>query len=285
VSSMPPPRLEADLGSGPRVLNVAVSPFPGATPGSRARVLVLYDATETARLERALADRERLAALGTLSAGVAHEVNTPLAGVAGFARLLLDETPSDDPRRTLVEKIERQAFRASRLVGSLLDLARGKPREFVRLDPAALAEETGWALADETAARRASLDVEAAPSLPAVSGHRDALVQVLVNLAKNGLEAVTSPRAADDPPPAVTLRVAADDGHVLFSVEDNGPGLTEAEAARVFEPFYSTKTAKGGTGLGLAIARDIIQAHGGTLTVTSPGERGARFTVSLPAAT
>jgi signal transduction histidine kinase len=285
VSSTPPARLETDLGSGPRVLNVAVSPFPGALPGSRARVLVLYDATETARLERALADRERLAALGTLSAGVAHEVNTPLAGVAGFARLLLDETPGDDPRRTLVEKIERQAFRASRLVGSLLDLARGKPREFVRLDPAALAEETGWALADESAARHASLDVEAAPGLPEVSGHRDALVQVLVNLAKNGLEAVTSPRASGDPPPAVTLRVAADDGHILFSVEDNGPGLTEAEAARVFEPFYSTKTAKGGTGLGLAIARDIIQAHGGTLTVTSAGERGARFTVSLPKAT
>ncbi|MFI5119336.1 MAG: ATP-binding protein [Thermoanaerobaculia bacterium] len=285
VSSTPPARLETDLGSGPRVLNVAVSPFPGALPGSRARVLVLYDATETARLERALADRERLAALGTLSAGVAHEVNTPLAGVAGFARLLLDETPHDDPRRTLVEKIERQAFRASRLVGSLLDLARGKPREFVRVDPAVLAEETGWALADESAARRASLDVDVAPGLPAVSGHRDALVQVLVNLAKNGLEAVSSPRAAGDPPPAVRLSVAADDGHVLFSVEDNGPGLTEAEAARVFEPFYSTKTAKGGTGLGLAIARDIIQAHGGTLTVTSAGGRGARFTVSLPAAT
>src|SRR5450830_182903 len=285
VSSTPPVRLETDLGSGPRVLNVAVSPFPGAGPGSRARVLVLYDATETARLERALADRERLAALGTLSAGVAHEVNTPLAGVAGFARLLLDETPTDDPRRTLVEKIERQAFRASRLVSSLLDLARGKPREFARLEPAELAKEAAWALADESAARRASLDVDAAPGLPAVSGHRDALVQALVNLAKNGLEAVTSPRAAGDPPPAVTLRVAADDGHVLFSVEDNGPGLTDAEAARVFEPFYSTKTAKGGTGLGLAIARDIIQAHGGTLTVTSAGERGARFTVSLPAAT
>jgi signal transduction histidine kinase len=108
---------------------------------------------------------------------------------------------------------------------------------------------------------------------------------VLVNLAKNGLEAVSSPRAASGPAPAVTLRVDAGDGHVLFCVEDNGPGLTDAEAARVFEPFYSTKTAQGGTGLGLSIARDIIQAHGGTLTVTSAGERGARFTVSLPAAT
>ncbi|MEO8584727.1 MAG: ATP-binding protein [Acidobacteriota bacterium] len=285
TGSAPPSQLEADLGSGPRVLNVAVSPFPGAGPGSRARVLVLYDATETARLERALADRERLAALGTLSAGVAHEVNTPLAGVAGYARLLLDEIPSDDPRRTLVEKIERQAFRASRLVGSLLDLARGRPREFATLEPAALAEEAAGALADESAGRRAPFLVVAACPLPAVSGHRDALVQVLVNLAKNALEAVTLPRGAADPPPAVSLRVAAGDGNVFFTVEDNGPGLTDAQAARVFDPFYSTKTAQGGTGLGLAIARDIIQAHGGTLTVTSAGERGARFTVSLPAAT
>ncbi len=286
----PAPRIEVDLGSGLRVLNVAVSPFPGTRPGSLARVLVLYDATETSRLERALSDRERLAALGTLSAGVAHEVNTPLAGVAGFARLLLDETPGDDPRRTLVEKIERQAFRASRLVGSLLDLARGRPREFARLEPKALAEEAAWALADEAAARRTPLEIESEPSLPAVSGHRDALVQVLVNLAKNALEAVTLPRAEADPAPRVTLRVFSEDGHVQFSVEDNGPGLTDAEAARVFDPFYSTKTSQGGTGLGLAIARDIIQAHGGTLTVTSANAtsadaRGARFTVSLPAAT
>lgn len=290
VGASPPPQLEVDLGSGPRVLNVAVSPFPGAAPGSSARVLVLYDATETARLERALADRERLTALGTLSAGVAHEVNTPLAGVAGYARLLLDETPSDDPRRTLVEKIERQAFRASRLVGSLLDLARGRPREFNRLEPGSLADEAAGALADEAAARRVPLEVVAAHSLPAVSGHRDALVQVLVNLAKNALEAVTLPRQPEDPPPSVRLCVGAEGDRVLFSVEDNGPGLTDAEAGRVFDAFYSTKTAQGGTGLGLAIARDIIQAHGGTLTVTSAtltsaGERGARFTVSLPAAT
>ncbi len=280
----PPARVEVDLGSGMRVLNVAVSPFPGAPEGSSARVLVLVDATETARLERALADRERLSALGTLSAGVAHEVNTPLAGVAGFARLLLDETPGDDPRRALVEKIERQAFRASRLVGSLLDLARGRPREFMPLDPADLAREAVRALEDEGAARGAAVRLAAPDRAPAVAGHRDALVQVLVNLVKNGIEAATAPGAARPAAPEVVLTVAGSGASVRFDVTDNGPGLAPEDAARVFEPFYSTKTAQGGTGLGLSMARDIILAHGGTLTAAS-GSPGARFTVTLPAAT
>ena len=282
LSGAPPKRVEADLGGGARVLDVAVSPFPGAAPGSRAKVFVLYDATENVRLERALADRDRLAALGTLSAGVAHEVNTPLTGVAGFARLLLDETPADDPRRGVLEKIERQAFRASRLVGSLLDLARGRPRERVPIDPVALAREAQRAFEDEIDARGVSLAVDVPAALPAIPGHAEALLQVLVNLLKNGVEAAGSATRRDGAPPAVALRARPETDRVVFVVEDNGPGLAPEDAARVFEPFYSTKTAQGGTGLGLAIARDIIQAHGGTLDAgTRPGG-GARFTVSLP---
>ena len=279
----PPARVEADLGTGVRVLNVAVSAFPGAPAGSSARVLVLVDATETARLERALADRERLTALGNLSAGVAHEVNTPLAGVAGIARHHLDETPGDDPRRPLVEKIERQAFRASRLVGSLLDLARGRPREIEALDPAEVAREAVRALEDEGAARGAAVRLALSGRLPSVAGHRDALVQVLVNLVKNGIEAATAPGGPRPAAPEVVLSVSGGAGAVRFDVTDNGPGLAPEDAARVFEPFFSTKTAQGGTGLGLSMARDIIRAHGGTLTATS-GAPGARFTVTLPAA-
>jgi signal transduction histidine kinase len=210
-------------------------------------------------------------------------VNTPLAGVAGFARLLLDETPGDDPRRPLVEKIERQAFRASRLVGSLLDLARGRPREVMPLDPADVAREAVRALEDEGAARGATVRLVVSGGAPAVAGHRDALVQVLVNLVKNGIEAATAPSPARPAAPEVVLSVGPCDGQVRFDVADNGPGLPSEDASRVFEPFYSTKTAQGGTGLGLSMARDIIRSHGGTLTATS-GAQGARFTVLLPAA-
>ncbi len=283
LAEEPPRRLEVDLGGGPRVLDAAVSRFPGAPAGTRARVYVLHDATETARLERALAERERLDALGSLSAGVAHEVNTPLTGVTGFARVLLDETPADDPRRPLLEKIERQAFRASRLVGSLLDLARGRPRERLAIDPRHLAREAARVFEEEVGTQGVSLTVSLPAEAPPVLGHDDALLQVLVNLLKNAAEAARSVPVHDDSGgPAVSLALDADDRFVRFVVEDNGPGFPASSAERLFDPFFSTKTAEGGTGLGLTIARDIIRAHGGTLDVAPRPGGGACFTVLLP---
>ncbi|MFI5182297.1 MAG: nitrogen regulation protein NR(II) [Thermoanaerobaculia bacterium] len=283
LAENPPHRLEVDLGGGTRVLDVAVSRFPGAPAGTRARVYVLHDATETTRLERALAERERLAALGSLSAGVAHEVNTPLTGVTGFARVLLDETPADDPRRPLLEKIERQAFRASRLVGSLLDIARGRPRERVAIDPRDLAREAARVFEEEVGTRGVSLTVSVSENLPPVSGHAEVLLQVLVNLLKNAAEAARSVRdRGAGGGPAVSLTLDAEERFVRFLVEDNGPGLPASGGKHLFDPFFSTKAAEGGTGLGLTIARDIIRAHGGSLDAASRPAGGACFTVLLP---
>jgi len=278
-------RVEVTLRGETRVLDVAASPFPGAAHGSAARVFVLSDSTELARLEKSLADRDRLSALSNLSAGVAHEVNTPLTGVASFARLLLEDTPADDPRRPIVEKIERQAFRAARLVGSLLDLARGRPREQSPLEPSELVREACRALEDEVRGRRVALEACVAPSLPRVLGHGDALVQVLVNLLKNAVEAVSPPREGRSGAGSVRIGATSSGGDVVFTVEDDGPGLTREEQTRVFAPFHTTKERQGGVGLGLAIAGDIIRAHGGSLSVDSAPGQGARFTVSLPAQT
>jgi hypothetical protein len=248
-------------------------------------VWVLSDATELARLERSLAERDRLSALSNLSAGVAHEVNTPLTGVASFARLLLDETPADDPRRPIVEKIERQAFRAARLVGSLLDLARGRPRDLAPLAPADLVREACRCVEDDVRGRRVNLDVDLPATLPRVLGHGDALVQVLVNLLKNAVDAVALPREGRNGPGFVRIAAASAGPNVLFTVDDDGPGLSREEQAKVFAPFHTTKGRQGGVGLGLAIAGDIIRAHGGSLAVDSSPGQGARFTVSLPAQT
>jgi signal transduction histidine kinase len=134
---------------------------------------------------------------------------------------------------------------------------------------------------DERVANGVDLAVDLKTDGVRVSGHADGLVQTLMNLLKNAIDAAV--RGANGAPPRVALSLARADGNVLISVADNGEGLTPDEAARVFEPFYSTKKAQGGTGLGLAIASDIIRAHGGTLTVESAKGRGSRFTVSLPA--
>ncbi len=277
-------RMTVPLGTREVTLDVAVSPFPGASGASRAKVYVLHDVTETVRLEKALAEKERLAALSTLSAGVAHEVNTPLTGVASFARLVLDDTPESDPRRPLLEKIEEQAFKASRLISSLLDLARGKPRDLAPQDPRRLLQEAVDSVKEEVASRRVRLTVRIPDTCPLISGHGDALIQVLINLVKNAVEAV-SIRRGDATAGTVVASIRAAGANVYFEVEDNGPGLNEEQREKVFTPFYSTKTAQGGVGLGLAIASDIIRAHGGTISVEPLTPHGSRFAVSLPALT
>lgn len=133
--------------------------------------------------------------------------------------------------------------------------------------------------------RRVRLDVDLPEKLPNVLGHADALVQVLVNLLKNAIEAVAAPKEGRSGPGSVRIAAVPLAGSVVFSVEDDGPGLSRPEQERVFAPFHTTKAGQGGVGLGLAIAGDIIRAHGGSLAVDSTPGRGARFTVSLPAQT
>jgi signal transduction histidine kinase len=151
------------------------------------------------------------------------------------------------------------------------------------LDPAELVREACRALEDEVRGRSVALGVEADGALPRVLGHGDALVQVLVTLLKNAVDAVSLPRPERADPGRVRIVASAAGAHVVFTVEDDGPGLSRDEQARIFAPFHTTKEKQGGVGLGLAIAGDIIRAHGGSLSVDSSPGQGARFTVSLPA--
>jgi signal transduction histidine kinase len=153
------------------------------------------------------------------------------------------------------------------------------------LEPADLVRESCQALEDEVKGRLVTLAIELPESLPRVLGHRDALVQVFVNLLKNALDAVSLPKEGRSGPGLVKIAVTAASQRVLFSVDDDGPGLTREEQEKVFAPFHTTKGHQGGVGLGLAIAGDIIRAHGGSFSVESNPGQGARFTVSLPAAT
>jgi signal transduction histidine kinase len=264
-------------GAEPRYLQLSVASFEAGPHGPR-RVVVVADVTDRITMEAALQQGERLASLGMLAAGVAHEVNTPLTGISSYAQLLLADTPADDPRRALLEKVERQTFRASRIVANLLELSRERPRETRPVDLGRLVGDGLDLLAERIAGANVRLTWKL-PEVPiVVEGNDGELQQVVTNLALNAVEAL-APAGGD-----LEVTLKADERWARLAVRDSGPGIAPEELERIFEPFVSTKTAQGGTGLGLAISYAIVQRHGGDLRVVShPGE-GTCFLVELPRA-
>ena len=237
------------------------------------RVLVVEDMTDRIRAERALAERERLASLGVLAAGVAHEVNTPIAGLSSYAQMLLSETSPGDPRYSILKKMERQTFRAAHLVNNLLEFARPRQRTpqktDLRLVLANAAESVETAFAGRTL--ELEIDAEGPPAL--VIGDARELEQVFVNLLTNARDA--SPEGG-----TVTCRLESRGETIRVVVADRGPGVA-VPADRIFQPFYTTKKS-GGTGLGLAISRDIVRRHGGEIALGARDGGGAEARVDLP---
>jgi signal transduction histidine kinase len=245
------------------------------------------------QLERALKEQDRLVSLGVLAAGVAHEVNTPLTGISSYAQMLLSETPEGDPRRELLEKVERQTFRASRIVNNLLDFARKREHEAGEVELAKLVTDTVDLVHERFVRRRVRL-VWAPPAAPVlVHGAEGELQQVVTNLLLNALDATASRggeiRVAIATADAIPGGQPATPRHVRIVVEDDGPGIRAEVLPRIFEPFFTTKAGQGGTGLGLAISREIVEQHGGRIAAENRaasewGGGGCRFTVELPQA-
>jgi two-component system, NtrC family, sensor kinase len=254
-----------------RDLQLSVSAFRGSPDR---RVVVVEDVTDRIRSERALAERERLASLGVLAAGVAHEVNTPIAGLSSYAQMLLSETSPGDPRYTILKKMERQTFRAAHLVNNLLEFARPRARTPLKTDLRGVLANAAESVETAFAGRRLEVDTDADGSPALVVGDPRDLEQVFVNLLTNARDA--SPEGA-----TVTCRLERCGENVRVIVSDQGAGLSPATQARVFQPFYTTKKS-GGTGLGLAISRDIVQRHGGSISLSTRPGGGAEARVELP---
>jgi signal transduction histidine kinase len=218
-----------------------------------------------------LVQSEKLAGIGRLAAGVAHEINNPLAVILGYVRVL--RRRSEGQLAADLGVVEDEAVRAQEIVEGLLDLSRplSAAREPVELEP--LCREVVARLEESGRLSGATVEVGGAAR---VEGHPQKLRQVVLNLVKNAAEAA-------GPGGRVVVRITAGpDGGALLAVSDSGPGLSPAARERLFEPFFTTKPS--GTGLGLAVSLGIVQAHGGTLDVDVPPEGGARFTIRLPAA-
>ncbi|MDP9120323.1 MAG: ATP-binding protein [Acidobacteriota bacterium] len=243
-------------------------------------ILVVLDVSDRVAMESALKEKERLAALGMLAAGVAHEVNTPITGISSYAQMLLAETSESDPHYAILKKVERQTFRAARIVNNLLELARNRQRE---RHPVAISPLLGECL-ELLGERLDRKRIEVRWSPPAreaetiqVLGSDGELQQVFTNLLLNGLDAMSAQASG-----VISVDLTADDAWVQVAVRDTGPGIPPDRLDAVFQPFFSTKLQRGGTGLGLSISHDIVERHGGSVKVASTPGLGACFVVELP---
>jgi signal transduction histidine kinase len=256
-------------------VTVTTSPLHAADVVNGAHVVVIGDVTERVRLERELQDKERLASLGLLAAGVAHEVNTPLTGISSYAQLLLKDMSSEDPKYRLLKKMEQQSFRASNLVNNLLDLIASRPRTREMVSIPALISAT-LALHEDLLKAKA-ISVHVAPMRDAqVRGNFHDLQQVLTNILLNARDAV-------EPGGNIWITAEEKGQAVAIRIKDDGKGIPASLAGKIFEPLVTTKRGQGGTGLGLAITRRILTANEGEIEVESAPGEGAAFTITLPA--
>jgi PAS domain S-box-containing protein len=256
------------------VVNLALSPL-ASEGGDGSRVVTFDDITARVTLEEQVLQQERLASLGLLAAGVAHEVNTPLTGISGYAQILLDDMAADDPRRETLEKIEIQTRRVSKIANSLLNLARPERSPFESLTLNDAVQEVLRLFEPQIRDKRIVLHVDLESEIPAIRGHRGKLQQVVLNLLSNARDAVEGDGR-------IAVRTVHRGERVVLEVVDDGVGIAESDLPRIFDPFFTTKGRGKGTGLGLSISYGIVREHEGTMHVESVPGKFTRFKVELP---
>ncbi|HEX6090730.1 MAG TPA: ATP-binding protein [Gemmatimonadales bacterium] len=267
---------EAELTTGDRTYCVSAVPI---TEGDASTVVVLFDDhTERRRLQDKLVQSTKLSAMGQLVAGVAHELNNPLASVVGFADFLGEIPDVPASLREPLRVIREEAERASSIVRNLLGFARKQDRQrrLTALGP--LIESTMSLLRNPLMASRVESRIDIEPDLPSISIDPNQMQQVLVNLVSNAAQAIASTGRAG----TVTVRARRFLDELAVDIVDDGPGMTAEIAAQVFDPFFTTKSEHEGTGLGISISQGIVREHGGRITLETAPDQGATFTIHLP---
>ena len=260
------------------VVNVSVAPLVGKSGERVGRLILLDDITQRTRLEEQLLQTEKLSSLGLLAAGVAHEVNTPLAVISNYIQMLAKQLPAEDPRHKLIDKIVKQTFRASEIVNHLLNFSRTGGAEFQRsgLESSDRGNAfAGVASVPDRAACRSSPIWR--PICRAVFGSGNRLQQVFLNLFMNARDAMPSGGMLE-------VRTFATNGSVEVEVTDTGSGISRDNLPRIFDPFFTTKSTGRGTGLGLSVSYGIVKEHAGKIEVRSTPGKGTSFRLEFPAA-
>jgi two-component system, NtrC family, sensor kinase len=264
-------------GERDSILNIAIAPLVSKDMQQIGRLIIFDDITDRAELEQKLVQADKLSSIGLLAAGVAHEVNTPLAVISTYAQMLAKQISGDDQKSKLLEKIAKQTFRASEIVNSLLSFSRTSTTDFVEVDLNKLARETLTLIEHQLLKSQIVVTMNLGSGLLLVKGNSGKLQQVLLNLFLNARDAM---------PTGGSLSVSSSeqDGMARISVADTGCGIEPANMARIYDPFFTTKAAKKGTGLGLAVSYGIIREHGGEIEVASKVDSGTTFHLDLPLA-
>ena len=269
-----PREVEYSVGQAPRrLLWARAQPLPQAA----GTLLLLRDVTEERLLQERLLQSEKMASVGQLVSGVAHELNNPLTGVMGFAQLLLMRD-LDERSRHEVETIYSEAERAAKIVQNLLSFARRRKAAKELVDVIVLLERVLELRSYDLRVKNISLDLALDPRLPKTMADADQLQQVFFNIIINAEQAMLQARGRG----RLTVRSARAGDRIRLTFADDGPGVPPENLRRIFDPFFTTKEAGAGTGLGLTIAYGIIEDHGGRISVDSALGRGATFTVDIP---
>lgn len=273
-------RVRSTLGNKIEEREFEAYAYPLGAGGSPDSAVLYYrDVTEERRLQREVIQQEKMAAIGMLAGGVAHEINNPIGGILAFTQLMKRDANDNKALMDDLEEIEKAAIRCKKIVSDLLDFSRvTREGDRVEVDINVLLEKVFPFLQREMRSFNVELEFRGDPNLPQVVGHADRLQQVFINLMTNACHAMPKGGVLT----VETSRGAG--GVVLVKVRDTGEGIPKDLCERIFDPFFTTKEPGKGTGLGLSISYRIVREHGGEITCDSVGEGGAEFTVRLPAA-
>jgi two-component system NtrC family sensor kinase len=268
-----------------RVLRLTAAPFadqPGRAPaGTRPVVILVEDVTEQRILEAQLIQNDKMASIGQLVSGVAHELNNPLTSIAGLTELLLERAPEPSLPHEHLRVIHDQAERAGRIVRNLLTFARKGVAEKVAVDLNDVASRTSLLIMYELQLHGIDLESDFHAEPLVVLGDRYELQQVLLNLVNNAVHAVSQLEAGR--PRRIRIETRLQGGTAILRVCDSGSGVPPHLVSYLFTPFFTTKAPGEGTGLGLSLSYGLVKAHGGELVYEAPPEGGAEFRISLPA--
>jgi PAS domain S-box-containing protein len=243
-------------------------------------IVIIEDTTERLQLEEQLQISEKMASIGLLAAGVAHEVNTPLTGISSFTQMLLEGADPSDPKTRLLEKIERQTFRAAKIVNGLLNLSRPASSGASELSPVdvnGIITDVLSLLEHQFELHRIKVRRELSAAPVTVLGIEHKLQQVFLNLFLNAKDAM--PKGG-----WLSISTRVDGDQALAEISDTGSGIPSEYIARIYDPFFTTKAIGQGTGLGLSITYGIVREHDGSIDCESGLGQGTRFTLTFPAA-